>query len=64
MSQEEESCVRQIVFPPATLKRIERDALRYRRSFNDQVIYVLTVSHRELEHCPPLPKAGPKPPKR
>jgi hypothetical protein len=60
MSEEEDPCVRKIAFPPATLKRLEHDAQAYRRSFNDQVIYVLTVGHRELEYRPPFPRAGHK----
>lgn len=57
MSEKEEPIARQIVFPPATLRRLEHDAQEYGRSFNDQVVYVLTVGHRELEYCPPMPKA-------
>jgi hypothetical protein len=57
MSEEKGPYVREIVFPPATLKHLEDDAKKNGRSFNDQVIYVLTVGHRELDHRPPLPKA-------
>jgi len=57
MSENEESLARQVVFPPATLRRLEHDAETAMRSFNDQVIYVLTVGHRELEYRPPMPKA-------
>ncbi len=60
MSEEKGPCVRRITYPLATLKRLEHDAEENARSFNDQVIYVLTVGHRELEYRPPLPKAGHK----
>ena len=60
MSEKEEPVARQIVFPPATLRHLEHDAQINRRSFNDQVIYVLTVGHRELDHRPPLSKTGHK----
>ena len=60
MSKEELPGVRQVEFPPLVLKRIEHDAATYGRSFNDQVIYVLTIGHMELDERPPLPKTGPK----
>jgi hypothetical protein len=56
MAEMEEPYVRRIVFPPTTLRRLEHDALANRRSLNDQVIYVLTIGHRELDDRPPLPK--------
>ena len=61
MSEKEELIARQIIFPPATLKRLERDAKASGRSFNDQTIYVLIVGLRELDGRPPLPKVRHKP---
>ena len=60
MSKAEESRSRRVVLPPAVVKRIERDASASGRRFSDQVLYVLTIGHRELDHRPPLSKAGPK----
>jgi hypothetical protein len=57
MSEKEKPGARRIVFPPATLRRLEKDAQANGRSFNRQVIYVLTVGHHELDFRPPLPKA-------
>ena len=56
MSEKEEPGTRQIVFPSLTLQRLERDAQANGRSFNDQVIYVLTVGYRELDYRPPVQK--------
>jgi len=56
MSEIDTHSVRQIVFPPAVLKRLEGDAAVNKRTFNDQVIYVLTVGHRELDDRPPIAK--------
>lgn len=56
MPNAKEPRARRVVLPSSMVKRIERDAAASGRRFSDQLLYVLTIGHRELDFSPAAAK--------